>query len=104
MVIKLKINEHRGNDLSENRQSIFVDIPRKEYDFHFKGVDSDGWKREVSRVIVSYGGHGHFVELILIDDNGVKLCKARKKFKLVDDDIIITDYDNNDVIIGSISR
>lgn len=102
---KLKKDESFGR-LSEAkpRQTITVDIPKKEYDFHFKGVDQDGWKREVNRVQVIYGHKGQFVELVLIDDNGVRLSSARKKFKVVENDIVLTDYDKNDIVIGKIEK
>lgn len=86
------------------RQIITVDIPKKEYDFHFKGVDQDGWKREVNRVQVIYGHKGQFVELVLIDDNGVRLSSARKKFKIIENDIVLTDYDKKDIVIGKIDK
>lgn len=87
----------------EQSGTITVDIPSKEvYNFHFKGIDKDGWKRDVNQVIVNYDNRGYFVDLTLVDDNGVKITSARKKFKIVGNDIIITDYDKNDVVIGHI--
>ena len=86
-------------------QTVTVDIPNREvYDFHFKGTDKDGWKRDVNQVIVNYDNRGYFVDLTLVDNDGVKISSARKKFKIVGNDIIITDYDKNDVVIGHIVK
>ena len=82
--------------------AIVIDIPKQEYDFHFKGTDKDGWKRDVHKVIVKYNNKGYFVDLILIDDNGVKVNSVRKKFKFVGKDVVITDADRNDIVIGHI--
>lgn len=89
---------------SNRRKTIIVNIPKKEYDFHFKGADDNGWKRDVNKVLVTYQGKGQFVTLTLIDDNGVKLSNTRKKFKINDNSLIITDNDKKDIVIGTIEE
>lgn len=101
-----KLNKKLKKDESLKKlnetNAIVIDIPKQEYDFHFKGTDKDGWKRDVHKVIVKYNNKGYFVDLILIDDNGVKVNSVRKKFKFVGKDIVITDADRNDIVIGHI--
>ena len=101
-----KLNKKLKKDESLKKlnetNAIVIDIPKQEYDFHFKGTDKDGWKRDVHKVIVKYNNKGYFVDLILIDDNGVKVNSARKKFKFVGKDVVITDADRNDIVIGHI--
>lgn len=92
--MKLHINE---------ANTVTVDIPNMlTYPFHFKGTDNNGWKRDTHEVIVSYSNRGQFVDLILVDDNGVKIGRTRKKVKIVGNDIIITDSDKKDFVIGHI--
>lgn len=76
-----------------------TDITDDLIDFHFVGTDSDGWKRNTYQAYVKYYGKGWFVELILVKDN-VKIAKVRKKMAFQDGDVIITDKDKNDVVIG----
>ena len=101
-----KLNKKLKKDESLKKlnetNAIVIDIPKQEYDFHFKGTDKDGWKRDVHKVIVKYNNKGYFVDLILIDDNGVKVNSVRKKFKFVGKDVVITDADRNDIVIGHI--
>ena len=101
-----KLNKKLKKDESLKKlnetNAIVIDIPKQEYDFHFKGTDKDGWKRDVHKVIVNYNNKGYFVDLILIDNNGVKVNSVRKKFKFVGKDVVITDADRNDIVIGHI--
>lgn len=101
-----KLNKKLKKDESLKKlnetNAIVIDIPKQEYDFHFKGTDKDGWKRDVHKVIVNYNNKGYFVDLILIDNNSVKVNSVRKKFKFVGKDIVITDADRNDIVIGHI--
>lgn len=85
------------------KQQIYVNIPRLlEVDYHFKGKGtSSGWARETWTALVNYQGSGQFVEMILVDDNGVKIDSARKKFIMEPSGkITVKDSDGKIVEIG----
>ena len=87
------------------KQQVYVNIPHlKEIDYHFKGKNTTsgwGWQRDTRKALVTYPGRGQFVELILVDDNGVKIDGARKKFTMNPDGAItLKDSDGVEVQIG----
>ena len=56
---------------------------------------------DTQTALVNYQGSGQFVEMILVDDNGVKIDSARKKFTLdPDGKITVKDSDGKTVEIG----
>ena len=76
-------NQQKNESLQKlNEEFITVDIPQKVYDFHFSGMDKDGYNRDVNKVCVKYYDKGQFVELLLIDDNGIRLVVQAKLVKI----------------------
>ena len=82
---------------------IYVDIPKlQEIDFHFKGKSTEsGWARDTRKALTNYRNTGQMVDIILVDDNGVKVDGARKKFTMKPDGTItLKDSDGVEVEIG----